>query len=568
MRRLFTFALLSMLILAGIAIALSVTRPGVPERSVLVVDLAGGLAEAPPLDMIDRLRAEGPALPTLLLVLEMAAADSRIEAVLLHVRALDIGYARLQELRDGIVRLRASGKPVVALLDIASFNATRELYLASAADRVFVVPGFLGPFAGVAGQYLQLGGLFERMGITWEYERVGEYKSAVETFAAREMSAPARAMMDAIVDGIFAQIVAGVSEGRNQSPQAVRASIDEAPGTAQEYVAAGLADGIATRQEVLETAELGDLEEIAAGDYHARTDPRSVGLRTGPRIALIFGDGPIVPHDGRAVGAAFAADRIVEALETAADDEEIRAIVLRVNSGGGSALASDQMWHAVRRARERKPVVVSMGEAAASGGYFVASAADAIVAEPSTLTGSIGVFFLRPELSKLLERWEIGTETIARGRHASVSAGTDPFTPEQRDRTGRYVRSIYRDFLERVAEGRGLPTERVDALGRGRVWLGEEALQHGLVDELGGLATAVARAKREANLPEDTDPARVVLPGPRSPAEQIQSLLRGDMVGWARTALLPVRVPDVLQWIGPLSRGEIAYLPPHWIEIH
>jgi protease-4 len=568
MRRLFAFALLSMLILAGIAFVLSSMQPGVPERSVLVVDLAGGLAEAPPLDMIDRLRAEGPALPTLLLVLEMAAADARIEAVLVHVRSLDVGYARLQELRDGLARLRQSGKPVVALLDVASFNATRELYLASAADKVFVVPGFLGPFAGIAGQYLQLGGLFERMGITWEYERVGEYKSAVETFAAREMSAPARAMMNAIVDGIFGQIVAGVSEGRGKTPESVRATIDEAPGTAQEYLASGLAQGVATREEILEAADLGDLEEIAAGDYHARTDPRSLGLRTGPRIALIFGDGPIVSSEDRALGAAFAADRIVAAIEAAAEDEEIRAIVLRVNSGGGSALASDQMWHAVRRARERKPVVVSMGEAAASGGYFVASAADAIVAEPATLTGSIGVFFLRPELSKLLERWEIGSETIARGRHAAVSAGADPFTPEQRDRTGRYVRSIYRDFLERVSEGRGLPTEQVDALGRGRVWLGEEALRYGLVDELGGLATAVARAKREANLPEDSDPARVVLPGPRSPGEQIRALLRGDLVGWARAALLPVRIPEVLQWLRPLSRGEIAYLPPHWIEIH
>ena len=181
--------------------ALWQSGPRIPEGSVLVVELAGQLAEAPPVDTLSRLNARGPALPTMLLLLEMAGADERISAVLLHIRSLDIGYARIQELRDAVLRIRSAKKQVVALLDLADFNATRELYLASAADQVFVVPGFLGPLAGIAGQAIFLGSLFEKIGVRYEYVRIGDYKSAVETFAASEMSEPARQMTNELFDG-------------------------------------------------------------------------------------------------------------------------------------------------------------------------------------------------------------------------------------------------------------------------------------------------------------------------------------------------------------------------------
>jgi len=210
--------------------------------------------------------------------------------VLVHVRPLSVGYARIQELRDALSRVRSAGKPVIALVDETSLNATRELYLASAADKIFVEPASLAPLAGISGQYLHLAGFFEKIGVEWQVARVGIYKSAVEQFAAREMSPKAREMTDGLLDGIFGQIVDGIAAGRGLEPAAVRALIETAPGTPEELVAAKLADGIAARQDVLEKAGLTGANELEAESY-MRVDATSLGLRSGPTIALIFGEG-------------------------------------------------------------------------------------------------------------------------------------------------------------------------------------------------------------------------------------------------------------------------------------
>ncbi len=568
MRRLITIALvLGVTAMIGIALLRAGSR--IPENSVLILELGGPLEEAPPLDTLQRLSARGPALPTLLLQLEKAAADARITAVLLHIRPLDIGYARIQELRDALTRVRRAGTAVIALLDLATLNATRELYLASSADKIYLVPGFLGPFAGIAGQYLHLGGFFEKLGVQIEYERVGDYKSAPEMFAARELSEPAREIFNELLDGLFAQIVTGIAAGRGLEAARVRELVEQAPSTTNEYRAAGLADGVAELKRVLEREGFGEAEEVR-WDTYVRVDPRDLGLRTGPRIALIFGDGPItqVGRGGSLRARAFAADSMSEALERAAKDEDILAVVLRINSGGGSALASDQLWRVIQRVREEKPVVISMADAAASGGYYVASAANAILAEPATLTGSIGIFFLRPALSGLFRKLDIGSEVLARGSYAEIAVGDKPFTVEQRERTRSFVRALYQEFLERVAAGRGVSTEAVDRLGQGRVWLGESALAHGLVDELGGLYAAVKRAKQEAGLDPELDPERVILPGPRRLMEQIRDLMRGDLSRGLMERLVPVRLPPILRSAALLVEGELAYLPPYWIEIH
>lgn len=559
----------TVVILAVLAIGIALWRSGpvIPPGSVVVVELSGQLAEAPPVDALSRFSARGPALPTLLLLLEMATADERISGVMLHIRPLRVGYARIQELRDAISRVRSADKRVVAVLDMAVLNATREMYLASAADQVYVVPGFLGPLAGVAGQSIFLGSFFEKIGVEFEYVRIGKYKSAVEMFAASEMSEPAREMTNALFDGLFDQITAGIAEGRNLPQATVASLIDSAPATAEEYLDAGLADGIAGREEVLKSAGLEAAEEISSADY-LRVDPSRLGLRGGPEIALIFSDGMILQSGGGSLVRRSAADEIVGALESAADDAEVKAIVLRVNSPGGSSLASEQLWRAIRSARKKKPVVVSMADVAASGGYYVASAADAILAEPATLTGSIGIYLQRPSFSGLYEKLDIGTELITRGAHAAIAGSDKPLTPAQRKRTEDWIRSLYDEFLDRVAEGRGVQPQEVDRLGQGRVWLGATALGHGLVDEMGGLWAAVQRAKREANIPEDVDPERVLLPGPRSPGEQLRQVFRGELQAWLVARLFPMELPEPLIWNGLGIGGELLLLPPYWIEIH
>jgi len=564
MRRL-TLVVVAATVIAAIAWALLDAGPSIPEGSVLSLELGGEFEEAPPTDALAQLLASGPALPTLLLQLEKAAADERIAGVLLHIKPFGLGWARTQELRDAIERLRESNKPVVALLDLASLNATRELFVASAASHVYVVPGYLGPLAGISGEFMFLAGFLDKVGVQVEYERVGRYKSAVEMFAAKGMSDPARENANALFDGIYEQLVRGFATGRGIAPERVRELIAEAPGTADELVSSGLVDAIAERRSVLKTAGLEGAEEVGA-DVYLHVDPRDLGLRDGPKIALVFGDGTIVSGRG---AREFGADRVSEALDQAGEDESIQAVVLRINSGGGSSLASDQVWQAVQALREKKPVVISMADAAASGGYYVASAGTSIVAQPATLTGSIGIFFMRPSYRGLYEKLGIQTEAVTRGGFAAVLSGSAPLTSEQRERSGEFMRALYGDFLERVSAGRGLSVEEVDRLGQGQVWLGEAALENGLIDELGGLHAAVERAKREASIDAGVDPTRVVLPGPRNLGRQIRDLMQGELRVWLARTLLPdgLHIPERLRAIAAVwSDGGLAYLPGWWID--
>ena len=559
-------ATLTVLVVAMIAVALWISRSRLPEHSVLVLDLSGEIEDEPPRDLLAQWSARGPALPTLLLLLDMAGADSRVDGVLLKVGSLRVGYARLQELRDALAKLRASGKTVVAYVQAESLNATRELYLASVANKVVVDPAAMVPLGGIAGQYVFLAGMFEKIGVRWEYSRVGEYKSAVEQFAAKEMSPKAREMSAGLIDGIYAQLVDGLASGRSLSGEKVRALFDKAPGTPEELVAAGLADAVGGKKEALASAGLAGANEVDAATYQ-RVDPHSLGLRNGPQIALVFGDGAVVPERSRGFGNQFSADEVGEALEAAAKDDSIRAVVLRINSPGGDAMASDLLWRSVKQVREKKPVVVSMGDYAASGGYYIASAGNAILSQPATLTGSIGVFMLRPVFSGLYDKLDIGRELIARGGLASAAGGDGPLNAFQRDRLDQLTRSAYHEFLDRVADGRSSSPEEIDKLGGGRVWLGSEALAHNLVDELGGLSAAVERARKEAKLDGEADPARLILPAPRGPLEQLRALVQGEANERLLRSLLPFEIPDMpeLAWLSPT--GRIAYLPPYWLEI-
>lgn len=558
-------AFLVVVVVAGITWALLTSGPDIPDGSVLELELAGDFEEVPPTDMLAQLTARGPALPTLLLQLDKAAADERIAAVLLHVRPLRVGWARAQELADAIERVRDSGKPVIALLDMASFNATRELLIASAASETYVVPGFLGPLAGFAGEVVFLRGALERIGVRAESARIGDYKSAPEMFTDRGMSGPARENAHALFDGLYAQLVARIAAGRGLSEERVHELIRAAPGTDRELVEARLADAVATRREALERTGLGEAEVVGL-DTYLHVDPTDLGLRDGPAIALIFGDGMIVPGHGSR-SRRFASEPVAKALERAAEDEEIRAIVLRINSGGGSPLASEHLWLAVQRAAEEKPVVVSLADAAASGGYYVASAGDAIYAQAGTLTGSIGVFTLQFSMEELYAKLDIGVERFARGPFAGAVGDSAKLTELQRARIGDFVSALYEDFVERVSEGRGIDVAEVDRLGQGRVWLGADAVENGLVDGLGGLHAAIDHAKRAAGIEADVDPRRVVFPGPRGAREQLRDLLRGELRSWVQAQLWPVELPDPLLALGEvLDSGGFAYLPGWWIE--
>jgi protease-4 len=561
-------AILLVLLALGIGSLFLGGAPDVESGSALVLELRGEYVEAVESPLLVRLTREARRpFAALLSELRKAERDERIRAVVLRVRDLEIGWAKAQELRAAIAALGDAGKRSVAYLELEPFGANLEYYIASAANDIHTAPGTTAPVVGLAAEYLFLGGFWEKLGVELEVERVGDYKTAADFFAGREMSDAHREMADALLDSIDTQFVAGIAEGRRLSAAQVRRAIDAAPVRAEELLELGLIDGVSEFAQVLEA--LDDPPVVEAADY-ARVPASDVGFDPVARFALVYGSGTVVVGSGSSSPTGspiLASDTVSEALEEAAEDDSIDAVVFRIDSPGGSALASDNVWQATQKVRESgKPLIVSMSDLAASGGYYVACGADFVYAGPGTLTGSIGVFVLRPVLRELYEKLDIGVESLTRGAHADLLIGSRPLSPATRARLREEVDSIYDLFVERVADGRRLSAAEVDALGRGRVWTGAQAAELGLVDGLGGLRDAASRARSDLKLDPDADVEWVYFPKPRSLAEQIDEMLRGVVA--RATSLHPaVRLARRLEpwWTAP--EGAPVLLPPFAVEI-
>ncbi len=557
--------LLAVLLLALGALLLWGDRgPSIADGSLLVVDVEGEYLEASSAPLAARLLgAERRPLAALLSELAKAERDDRIDTVVFRIRPLGIGWAKAQEIRNAMRRVGEGERRTVAYLELESFAANLEYYVATGAEEIRVAPGSLGPVLGLAAEYLFFGALFEKLGVDVEYERVGEYKSAVETFAEEKMSTAAREMANSLLDSIETQFVAGIAESRELPTSVVREAIDHAPGAPAELLERGFVDEVGTFQELLE--ERGEPPLVTQEEY-AGVPLEDVGFAPQKRIALIYGSGMVVVGDGDVSprGSLVAASTtLARALDDASEDPEIAAIVLRVDSPGGSALASDIVWRAARRARGRgKPLVASFSDVAASGGYYFSSIADRIVAEPASITGSIGVFVLRPVLGDLFARLGVGVAVLTRGAHADLQLASKPLSPGTRRRLRALVQEAYGTFLARVSEGRELPKERVDALGRGRVYTGEQAADAGLVDVLGGLREAVDEAKREAGIDPEADVELVPYPPPRPLAEQLTELLGASVRAGELRELLPARLGSVAELLLELPSGAPVLVPP------
>ncbi len=544
--------------------------PKVEPGSTLVIELAGGYSESAAPSVLARLAGDGRrTFLSLLSMFTRAERDARIETVVLRIQPLEIGWGKADEIRAAIGRLRDAGRRTVAHLEVQGFAANKELYIASAADEVHLAPGSGVPLVGLAAEYLFLGGFWERLGVDFDVAKAGRYKSAVETYAEREMSEAAREMANALLDDTYQRFVGALAAGRGLAPGQVADAIDKGVVRTQQLEELGLVDGEVHLDVLLE--RIGG--PVVRHEDYARVDPASLGFDEKARLALIFGSGPVVqgrdqsaPLSGRGV---FASESVSEAIVAAAEDPEIDAILLRIDSPGGSALASELIWRAIVRARDAgKPVVVSMADVAASGGYYVASAADAIVADPGTLTGSIGVFALRPVLGGLFDKLDIGVESLTRGRHADFLLSTAPMTEAARARLETSVRDTYQLFLTRVAEGRKLGVDAVDAVAQGRVWTGAQALEVGLVDELGGLYTAARRTKQALGLAPDADVLLVPYPPPPSFSEQLFDALSRAGVDALRPGFdWPEPLGELAHWAEVLPAGSPLLVPPVLIEI-
>jgi protease-4 len=540
--------------LIGLAVVVSMTAvvlmffaasrgPSVPSSATLLLRPAGALPEIQPDDVVGQVFGrEMSTVRGFIDALHKASRDQRVRAVVLMPSALDLPYwGKVQEMRDAVVAFRKSGKRVTAYLE---FGGDREYYLASAADRVFLMPTSSLDLTGVASYEVFLRGTFDKLGAYPDFVHVGDYKTATNQLTEKGFTPEHREMAQSLNREMYDQLVAGIAEGRKKSEAEVRQLLDQGPFVARKALDAGLVDELAYEDElddrVPELAKGGANRQIDGGDYQ-RIRPESVGIRPRSRIAVLYVVGTIVSGKSgydAVNGAVVGSETVVEQLRKIRDDDSIKAIVLRVDSPGGSSVASDVIWRELKITREEepdRPIVTSMSDLAASGGYYIAAPTEAIVAQPGTLTGSIGIFGGKIVIGGTLAKAGITTEEVTSGANADIYSPFEPFTPAQRAKLQSYMQDFYQGFLGRVAESRKTTPDAIHEVAQGRVWTGRQALQHGLVDALGGLDTAVALAKERAKIPADEDVQLVVYPERRSLfdtlSEQFGSVQTGGLWG-------------------------------------
>lgn len=492
-----------------------------PPYNALHLELRGSLPEESTPSLTAFWRTPDPDFLSVLSLLRWAREDVRLRAVTIALVDLDAGWARLQELRRSFLALRQAGKHVCVFLSEAS---TREYYLASAADTIVLAPVGHLAITGLAAETMFFKGALDKLGIQAQVSQAGQYKSAGEPFTRESMSAPHREMLDSLLDDLYDQVVDGIATARRHEKEHIRRLIDQGLFIAREALAEKLIDHIGYEDELphLLEKQLGELQFIDVAPYRLRraNELRQQLLRVTPRkVALITVSGPIKrgetldgPDGPRAVGSS----NFIRDLQQARDDHSVSAVVVRVTSPGGSGLASDLMWRELRRTRESKPVIISMGDVAASGGYYLALGGDMVFAEEGTVTGSIGVIAGKAVLRDLYTTLGVGKEILTRGKRAALFSDYLAFAPAEQERVDFEIRAFYQDFVEKVAAGRSLTVEAADANAQGRVWSGRQAWARGLVDAMGGVEAALAEAKRRVGVAADFPVAVERFPKPLS----------------------------------------------------
>jgi protease-4 len=516
---------------------------GVHSRSLLVLDLGGAIEEQGPASALGRLlEGRRDTILGVRALLRAAARDPRVSALLVRPQGLDIGFAKADELREQIRRFQESGKPAVALLETAG---TLDYYVASACPQVYMPPQGQIFLRGVLADVPFLRGLLDKLRVQPDFVATGRYKSAPDLFTRSGMSPAQREVVDSLLDQGYARLRDALAEARRLEPARAGALLGRALYNGLTAVEAGLADAALYEDQVvarLEELSGGRLRRLSHADYqsHARSDQR------GPKVAVIYATGQIVPGSAERLpdGTRFAASQtLADILREVRRDDAVRAVVLRVDSPGGSASAADTLWREVALTREKKPVVVSMSDLAASGGYWISAPASRVVAAPMTLTGSIGVFAGKFNLQGLYGWAGLKREIVQRGENADLFSDYRSFSPAQRALLQEEIDSTYRQFIDRVVQGRGLDPAAVEAAGQGRVWSGSQARDRGLVDVLGGFDKALEEARALAGIDPDA-PLRLEF----HPRERtlLEGLLSGDLArawtalsrlaGWIETA--------------------------------
>ena len=568
----FLIGLLFVFIAAGLlaygALHAGERKVSIPDNAALVLHLEGDLPEQPPLEMPIPLLAQRQP-PTMLEVWQMlrkAAVDSRIKALVLEPRGLEVGWAKLEELHDDIAAFKKSGKPVYADLHGAG---AREYYVSTAADRIYMAPEDELDLKGRAVELMFFKGTLDKLGVDMEFEHIGKYKDAPDEFTRTTPTPETREVMNAILDQYYGDLVRVAAESRKRTPDQIRAAMDNGPFVGKEAVASGLIDELIYEDQMY--GKLGDqvktgLQRIGDQDYlHAPV----AGLEGSTRDAYIVGQGDITrggPNQPDS-GDGITAYGMVRLLRQVANDSSIKGVIFRIDSPGGDGIASDDILHAAKDLAAKKPMVISMSDLAASGGYFIAMTGDPVIAYPNTLTGSIGVFFGKPDLKGLYEKIGVTSTTLKRGQFADIDTTTRPLNDVERQKLRAELEVFYRGFVERVSEALKRPYDQVEPLAQGRVWVGAQARQNGLVSDLGGIDRAVDLIKQRLKIPASQKISLVTYPPRRtwldlllSRAEDSAAIEAAFRKQWNTLA------PGVP--IHALLHGGVLRLMPYGINVH
>ena len=497
-------------------------QPLVENNSALVLRVGGDLEEVEPGGLVGSFFEPPPTVRSVVEALRKAKVDRRVTGVIIRPTGTAALWGKVQEVRDAIVDFRSSHKPIIGYLE---YGGEQEFYLASACDKVFLMPTASLDLTGIASYELFLRGTLDKIGAYPDALHIGEYKTASNTMTERTFTPAHREMAESLNRDLYEQLLKGIATGRQKSEPEVRQLVDHGPFLPEDAVRAGLVDDVAYEDELDDKVRFGSggVKFLEHHDYRS-VSPGSLGLNRGPRIAVLYAVGIIGSGESSydsPQGEVVGSDTIVRYLRKVRADDSIKAIVLRIDSPGGSAIASDVIWREVQLTRAVKPVIASMSDVAASGGYYIAMPAHKIVAEPATLTGSIGVVMMKFVIDGTLKKLGVNMEGVSSGRYADLYSPIRPFSPEERARVQEQMQATYDAFVEKAAAGRNTTPEKIDAIAQGRVWTGRQAKQIGLVDELGGLDRAVALAKDHAKIARDTEVELVVYPPKKSLYESL-----------------------------------------------
>jgi protease-4 len=524
----FLFFFLMVIFFVGIIFSATSSVPDTPDNIVLSMDLNAEYSDQAPVSGIAAF-SETPGFVDLLTKLQAAETDDSVKGLYLRGATVGIGSSRAEELREALLSFRDSGKFVIAhtqgTFGVGGPSALRSI---TPADEVWIQPGSEVFAAGVTFETEFLKGLFDKIDVTPEIYPFYEYKNAPNSYNESGYTAPHREAMTQLAESLWTQSLNDIAADRGLTVPEVKAALESGPMTAEQVIANKLMDKEGYPEEAEEAAKEKAGKDAEFIDLASYTPP-SLPLKA-PAIAIVGGEGAVVTGDTNSgspfeSGPAFASDTVARAILDAGDNEKVKAIVFRVDSPGGSPTASDQIWNAIERVQAKgKPVVVSMGSLAASGGYYVSAGADYIVANRSTITGSIGIFGGKFALAGGFNKLGVTFDTVSVGGEFADAYGMDRFTPEQEAEVKASLKRGYDRFVGIVADGRGMTYDEVHDVARGHVWSGEDALDRGLVDEIGSFTDAIAKAKELAGIDADTTPRLIYYPHRKSGFEALESL--------------------------------------------